>query len=619
MATTPADRPGLHTPALRPHLPRQQAAPAPQPRNHMIVCGDDALAHRLAVELATLYGQRVTVVLPSLRGGHGPQIAALAAEHTAVGVVEAEQLDLATLRAVGVDGAVALALTSDDDKANLHAGLRARRLNPGLRLVLRIYNRRLGRRVEQLLDRAAIARDPHLTAAALQASTTVLSTSATAAPALVAAAVSGRSHVVHVDGRLLRAVEAGPARQPGHEIATLTSTEQDGRGELVLPDPARVPDGAERVVLELLGPAQPIGRTRRLPGLTGLPFAALFSPRLRWALAGLAALIGVLAALTTALAGQPPLHALWLTVLDVLGTADPADDGNPARKTLQILTAVAGLLLMPLLTALVLEALGTFRTVSALRRPPRGLSGHIVLVGLGRVGSRVLERLWELEVPVVCVESDPAARGVARARAYGVPVVIGDATQDGVLETAHITRSQALITLTSDDSTNLETALHARECHPGLRVVLRLFDDDFAGDIYSALRDSYPRAETRSRSVSFLAAPSFASAMMGRQVIGALAVGGQVLLVAAVDVARNPRLTGHTVAAAHRPGHWRILAVDLAEPGERSPDLAHPYTTAPELLWNPPPTRMLSDGDLVVVAATPEGLGQLLRPPAGPA
>ncbi|MEV0535976.1 NAD-binding protein [Kitasatospora sp. NPDC050463] len=604
----------------RPATVPTQAGPAGDaPTGHMVVFGDDALAHRLAVELATLYGQRVTVVLPSLRRGHGPHIAALAAdEGVSVTAVEAEQPDEATLRAVGVGEAAALALTSDDDQANIQAGLRARRINPGLRLVLRVYNRRLGGRIEQLLDRAAATHHPGLSPAALQASTTVLSASATAAPALVAAAVAGRGHVVHVDGRLLRLSVVSPAAPArGQEVATLAVTPGGAHPEpegALLPDPESVAQESERVVLELLGRTQPPARTRRLPGLSALPFSTLFSPRLRWALTGLAALVIVFAALTWALTGQSPTRAAWLTTLDVLGIADPADEAGPGRKVLQILTSVSGMLLMPLLIALALEALGAFRTVSALRRPPRGLSGHIVLVGLGRVGSRVLERLWELEVPVVCVEAEPTALGIARARSYGVPVVLGDATQEGVLEAAKVHRASALMTLTSDDGTNLEAALYGRECNPELRVVLRLFDDDFAGDIYQALRDSYPRAATRSRSVSFLAAPSFASAMMGRQVIGALAVGRQVVLVAAVQVSGNPYLSGRTVAEAQRPGHWRVLAVDLVDPPERTPDLANPYLATPELLWTPVETRMLVDGDLVVVAATREGLGLLLRP-----
>ncbi|WP_431684044.1 NAD-binding protein [Kitasatospora sp. KL5] len=583
----------------------------------MIVCGQDTLAFRLAVELTTLYGRRVTVVVRSLQEGQSPQIAALAAERRLpVRVVEAAEPSTAVLAEAGVREAAALALTGSDDQANVQAALRARRLNPGVRLVLRVYNRRLGKRVGQLLDRAAAARTAE-GAAVPEASTTVLSTSATAAPALVSAAVAGHPAVVHVDGRLLRAAELPAGERPqGTELATLALLPDGlrGRPAVLLPGPEEaLPEGGRRLVLELLGVPEEHRARRRLPGLSALPIAALFSRRLRVALASLAALLALFAGLTSALTGENPLHTAYLAVLDVIAIADPATADTPARKVLQILTALSGLLLMPLLTALTLEALGTFRAASALRRPPRGISGHVVLLGLGRVGSRVLDRLRELDLPVVCVESDPTARGVARARAYGVPVVLGDATQEGVLEAARVGRARAMLALTSNDSTNLEAALSARECNPALRVVMGLFDDDFAGDVYRALRDSYPDAETRSHSVSFLSAPAFASAMMGREVLGAIAVGRQVLLVAAVDVGDHPELAGRTVSAAHRPGAWQVLALDIAEPSRRARDLGLVYRARPELRWNPPADHVLGAGDLVVVAATREGLGRLLR------
>ncbi|MGD3109709.1 hypothetical protein [Streptomyces sp. YGL11-2] len=48
-----------------PHLPQQPQLGSPTP--HMVVCGDDALAHRLAAELRDVYRERVTLVVPSAR------------------------------------------------------------------------------------------------------------------------------------------------------------------------------------------------------------------------------------------------------------------------------------------------------------------------------------------------------------------------------------------------------------------------------------------------------------------------------------------------------------------------------------------------------------------------
>ncbi|PNG23977.1 potassium transporter TrkA [Streptomyces cahuitamycinicus] len=621
----------------------------------MIVCGDDALAERLAEELATMYRERVTLVVPppprtGVTAGRalattllGRVQAAMNRAEPSVGsgptapprIVEAAELDAATLAAAGVSEAAAVALVHDDDETNIRAALAARRLNPRLRLVIRLYNRKLGQHLEELLDQAAALAVPGLDPEALDTSTTVVSDADTAAPALAATAVAGTSKVVQADGLLLRAVERTPpdhgrAAGPGLcTLALLSSTTNDPAGSegsdasgreapVLLPDDDTVAEatGHGTVVLEAVSHTAS-GSARRWLMKRGLPLGSLFSRRLRWSLAGLAACVLGVAVASWLTTGDHPLHAAYLTLLDLFAIGDPAIGEPTARQVLQLLAGLAGLLLLPVLLAAVLEALGAFRTASSLRRPPRGLSGHVVLLGLGKVGTRVLARLRELDIPVVCVEEDPEARGIPLARRLRVPTVIGDVAQEGVLEAAKIHRAHSLLALTSSDTTNLEAALYARTVTPDLRVALRLYDDEFATAVYRTLRAAHPRALTRSRSVSSLAAPAFAGAMMGRQVLGAIPVERRVLLFAALNVAGHPQLEGRTIAESFRPGAWRVLAIDMAAPDERVPDLA--ATPAADgtgrpggLVWDLHPGYVLRPEDRVVLAATRRGLAELL-------
>lgn len=640
----------------------------------MIVCGDDTLAHRLAGELRDVYDEQVVLVVPPLRASHLPPAptggrgraagligrvsAAMARPPAAAAAVsgdgrgntdllQAEDLDEAVLIEAGIEDAAALALVHDDDEINIRSALAARRLNPQVRLVIRLYNRKLGQHLEALLDQAAAVALPALDTSAIDTSTTVLSDADTAAPALAATAVAGTSKVVRAGGLLLRAAERNPpgpgqVADPGLcTLALLSSTTNDPagaegsdssgqEGPRLLPDDASAAAATGRgtVVLETVSYAGPAASQGRGGG-RAVPLGALFSRRLRWSFAGIAGAVLALAVLSWLITGVRPVEATYTTLLDLFGINDPAI-GKPAdRQILQLLAGVAGLLLLPVVLAAVLEALGTFRTASALRRPPRGLSDHVVLLGLGKVGSRVLVRLRELGIPVVCVEEDPEARGVALARALRVPTVLGDVTQEGVLESAKIGRAQALLALTSSDTTNLEAALYARSVVPGLRVALRLYDDDFATAVYRTLRAAHPGALTRSRSVSTLSAPAFAVAMMGRQILGAIPVERKVLLVAAIEVAGHPRLEGRTVAEVFRPGAWRVIALDTANPGERTADLADtPLDSDQErpagLVRDLSPGYVLNARDRVVVAATRRGLAELLgrgssawEPPTG--
>ncbi|MFI2048587.1 NAD-binding protein [Streptomyces purpureus] len=605
----------------------------------MVVCGDDGLARRLADELREVYRQRVVLVVTE--EGAEERTAGPVTEPAGTssgGAVVPVRVSTAsaptreTLLRAGVDRAQALALLYEDDETNLRAALAARRLSPGLRLVVRMYNRKLGQHLEELLDQAALVHSPGMDRAVLDASTTVLSDADTAAPALAATAVAGTSKVVQADGVLLRAAERippGRGEVPDTGLCTLallssTTTDPAGaegseasgpQGPVLLPDDRTVAGGAGRgsVVLETVqyaGPALPARRLAR----RGAPLRELFSSRLRWALAGIVASVLALTLTTTALTDAGPVHAAYITLLDLFSINDPALDAPVTHQVLQLLSGLVGLALLPLLIAGALEALGTFRAAGALRRPPRGLSGHVVLLGLGKVGSRVLARLRELDIPVVCVEEDPDARGIPLARGLHVPVVLGDVTDDGVLESAKIHRAHALLALTSSDTTNLEAALYARTVKADLRVALRLYDDEFATAVYRTLRTAHPDALTRSRSVTHLSAPAFAGAMMGRQILGAIPVERKVLLFAALLVAGHPQFEGRTVAESFRPGAWRVLALDMATPGTRRPDLASARHDGeqPQLLWDLHSGYVLQPEDRVVIATTRRGLAELL-------
>jgi hypothetical protein len=80
-----------------PPLPRLAAV-----RDHLVVCGDDALAARVIEELTTTYGEEVTVVVRSREQAQGPRIARL----PRVRIIERAELDGAAVATVHQTGLV---------------------------------------------------------------------------------------------------------------------------------------------------------------------------------------------------------------------------------------------------------------------------------------------------------------------------------------------------------------------------------------------------------------------------------------------------------------------------------------------------------------------------------
>ncbi|MFI6875696.1 NAD-binding protein [Streptomyces sp. NPDC050400] len=613
----------------------------------MVICGDDGLAHRLAKELDAVCGEAVTVILPTRRGEHGAEIAALHRDpHSPVELLVAARPDEQTLRAAGVDRAAALALTYRDDQVNMTAALIARGLNPSIRLVIRMFNRGRGRHLERLLDRAAAVSgrsgDP-----LLDMSTTVLSDADTAVSELVAAAAVGHGHTLLVEGKVFRGVVRPAGASPRssdlatlavlsgtdeHDPASEDSPETPGEeGTQLLPD-TRTADRRQfthgRLMLEEVTvtqhrPFQPEPVRREGGWLRGrlahLPWKVFLAREVIAVFGALAVTVVALAAATALFAHEDPWWKnIYLPLLDIFTMGDPATGDGAVRRWLQLIAGFTGLAILPLVVAAAMNATEAFRTASANHPPAHDITDHIVLVGLGKVGTRVLAQLHTTEHQVAVVERDPQARGAALARELGVPLVLGDAAAPEVLDQAGIRSSRSLLVLTRDDGENLEIVMAAREANPAVRVVMRLYDDDFAATVQRTLRASYPEAPARSRSVSALAAPSFAAAMMGRHVLGVMPVERGSLLFTVVDVAGHPELEGRSVHAAFRATEWRVLAV-----GPSTTAVAHPIETdtlagfrldrdEPGFDWRPSHGRVLRAGDRVVLATTRRGLDVLM-------
>jgi Trk K+ transport system NAD-binding subunit len=494
-----------------------------------------------------------------------------------------------------VAAARAIAFVDADDQSNIHAAMRAARRSPGIRIVIRMYNQRLGDHIQQLIDNS-----------------TVLSASATAAPAFANSALR-RPSAVQAGGRNLR-LAIGPAIDMGLALCVVANDidPSDPASIGMLPRTAgpamewiehdvlrlQSTESRQRAVLQFLDSEAGVEVSRRSRFLWALIDALRFFTSAKVRLTLIIAL--TMAALSFAgiwYLSRPFGWAVYESLLDVAGSAVPDTYGQPSavggvwQRVFQVAITFSGILLIPVVTAIFLESTASRRGARA-RLPSAGIRGHVVVVGLGNAGTRVATLFHELGVPVVGIERDPGARGIVAVRGLDIPVLVGDGPIDEMLRQAHVTRARAVVALTGDDVANLEAALEARAIQPDVRVVVRLFDDDFADHIYKEF------GNTASRSVSYLAAPAFAAAMMGREVLGTLSVYRHVLLIAEITVTENSDLVGLPLRDVDRAGLTRVLAL------RRERDTAYAWRPADH-------GRRLDVGDSLIVAATRAGLGSV--------
>lgn len=102
------------------------------------------------------------------------------------------------------------------------------------------------------------------------------------------------------------------------------------------------------------------------------------------------------------------------------------------------------------------------------------LKNHYIICGAGRVGMRVIDEFKKKGVDFVIIERDPVIAD--RLLSQGELVLMGDATDESVLEGANLKTARSLIAAASSDAENVYISLTARGINPDLYIVARAND-----------------------------------------------------------------------------------------------------------------------------------------------
>ncbi|MGA0530920.1 YbaL family putative K(+) efflux transporter [Hansschlegelia sp. KR7-227] len=106
---------------------------------------------------------------------------------------------------------------------------------------------------------------------------------------------------------------------------------------------------------------------------------------------------------------------------------------------------------------------------------PTALTGHVVLVGSGRVGGIVAEHLRTAQAPFLVIE-DAEAR-IAALRAAGVEVIAGNVAAAGTLDLANIGAAATFVIAIPNAFEAGQAVEQARASNPPLHIVARAHSD----------------------------------------------------------------------------------------------------------------------------------------------
>ena len=521
---------------------------------HIIVCGDDPLGMRIIEQLRAA-GREIAVVFSS-----------------------------GELTAAGIGTAAALICADDDDALNLEIALLARQLNPSVRVVARLGN-------GVLREAVALGNGPGA----------ILDVADLAAPSVVEACLARTTHSISAAGTEFvvsgtDAPRAATLRELFGDlapVAVLRGEHSATPGEVVacpgrdvrvdVGDWTAMIGTAEELTAQGISVAPPVADAtalfRRGPLRRVLDAVRAFrddvNPNFFKALAASMTLLlsaTVLLRFAYDRPGMSFIDALYFSTetIATVGYGDFSFVDQPTwLRLFGIALMFAGVTSTAVLMAFVADLLLSRRIAqNAGLRKVRELRDHVIVVGLGSFGIRVVADLKAAGHDVVVIERSPANRFLASAAELDVPVIFGDATLPATLDSARIDDAVAVAVLTQSDMVNIETGIVLRErlgprwkrsgSTPGVPVVLRVYDRTLGAAV--AQRFGFENV----RSTVELAAPWFIGSAMGLQVFGTFSVGQQSFMLGGVEVEPGSELDGlrmgelstqtRVIAIAHGPG-----------------------------------------------------------------
>jgi voltage-gated potassium channel len=268
---------------------------------------------------------------------------------------------------------------------------------------------------------------------------------------------------------------------------------------------------------------------------------------------------------------------------------------SSAGKVFTIVLIVFGVGTALYTLSVIIEGLieGQLPEVFGRRRMERKISGmrdHVVVCGWGRVGKAITRDLVAMGGSAVVIDSDSS-----RLEDLPHASVLGDATDDTVLERAGIHRARAVVAALQTDAGNLFVTLSARALQPELFIVARVRLEENEEKLLRAGADRVvnPQSIGGARMAAFVLQPhvtEFLDVVMHER--------GIEFRLEEIPVEDGSPVDGASIREAHVRDRTGALVLALR-------DEDGSFQT------NPPPETVIKSGQVMIAIGTPGDLQKL--------
>ena len=509
-----------------------------------------------------------------------------------------------TLLAAGIQQAKTLVLAGADETLNLAILLQARVLNPKIRIINRLFNTSLGDRLDKTLP-------DHTTLSVAALASPVFSFAAMGTQAIGQLQLFNQTWSIqeeYIDahhpwqGRALSELWNDRSRMliyylPAHGEVDLVSAVVYGEDlqtgdRLIIATPPRSRTIRKSIIRKLLKVVTNLRSFRQHAQSIVVVTAILLSTIL------IATFTYICVNLNTSI-----VDALYFSVGMITGAGgneQVAEHTPDSIKLFTIMMMLVGAAIVGIFYALLNDfVLGTrLKQFWDAARVPQ--QQHYIVCGLGSIGVQIVNQLSANGYEVVVIEQDVNNRFLNTVRACGIPVIHGDASLPATLKSAYIEQALALLTVTSNDTTNLEIALNAKGISPKVPAIVRYEDPHLAKMAQQVFEFEAVLSPAE------LASPAFAAAALGEKILGNGMTADSLWVALATLITPGHPFCGRSVKEAAmdsdfvplyiETGHQTIHGWNLLDAYLNVGDVL--YLTIPavglEQLWRVSPSQLLA-------------------------
>jgi Trk K+ transport system NAD-binding subunit len=383
------------------------------------------------------------------------------------------------------DATIILAITADD-QLNLRIVLAAREINPTIRIVLRQFNRWLGRKiVTKLANSEAVSLETF--------------SAATFAASCLNATVYHAIEFPRYSEHLMTFCRA-TSQQLDCVDMTIDDLERLRAWKVLAIDDRAFPSSIERIPADAtLTLATPLERAPKMAPASAEPLHPLSLTRHEtlWRRIHRRRLDPMLVSLVVALIAllsfatiffHAQLGLRWFDAFYfVMATATTTGFGDitllrspDMAKAIGIVLICGSIAITGTLIAYLTAAITKRSFEFAQGRHHVSSRGHVVVCGFGNVGARVTDYLLGAGQHVAVIDRKVDEAQASEVRSRGAHVMVADATSESAQKLANVARAAGLIAVTDSDSANLEAALTALTYAPDLPIIMRIADTNMA-------------------------------------------------------------------------------------------------------------------------------------------